>query len=170
MNIITDAIVSELKQPKVSVILAKYQASDNAKALLQSNPDWQPQMAVSQLVENDLPHDAIQLIAHGLPVMTAIRWGLSVLSNNERIAAENAAILECVASWLSSPNETMRIRAQQLAERAGLDTAAGWLGYAVFWSGTGSIVAPELPVVMPPDNMVGHAINAAILLSLVESN
>lgn len=62
----------------------------------------------------------------------------------------------------------MRIRAQQLAERVGLDTAAGWLGYAVFWSGTGSIVAPELPVVMPPDNMVGHAINAAILLSLVE--
>ncbi|WP_339150100.1 DUF6931 family protein [Pseudoalteromonas galatheae] len=69
---------------------------------------------------------------------------------------------------MQSPSETLRIRAQQLAERVGLDNAFGWLAYSVFWSGTGSIVAPELPVVLPPENMVGHAINAAILLSMID--
>ena len=166
MEIITNAIISELKQATIAPILAKYQPSEPANALLQ--PNWQPAYAIEQLQQAELTRDAIQLIAHGLPVMSAIRWGLFVLQQHPD--SKNDPILECVTNWLSSPNETLRIRAQQLAERVGLDTAPGWLGYSVFWSGTGSIVAPELPVVLPPDNMVGHAINAAILLSLVESN
>lgn len=164
MEIITNAIISELKQPSIAHILAKYQPSEQANSLLQ--PSWQPAYAIEQLKQQDLTRDAIQLIAHGLPIMSAIRWGLLVLK--EQNATANDPILECVANWLSSPNETLRIRAQQLAERAGLDSAVGWLGYSVFWSGTGSIVAPELPVVLPPENMVGHAINAAILLAMIE--
>lgn len=166
MNIITAQIISELKQPSVGSILAKYQPSEDAKAILQSS--WAPVLAVEELTKRDLERDAIQLIAHGLPVMTAIRWGHSVLVGKENLSKEHHQVVESVANWLKSPSETLRIRCQQLSERVGLECAAGWLGYAVFCSGTGSIVPPELPVVLPPDNMVGHSINAAILLSMID--
>ena len=166
MEIINAQIVGELKQQTIAVILSKYQPSKEAQAIL--DPTYSPEHAVQQLLKNELERDAIQLIAHGLPVMLAIRWGGRVLKQKQDISAEGMKLMNCVENWLHSPNETLRIRAQQLAERIGLDTDIGWLGYAVFWSGTGSIVAPELPVVMPPDNMVGHAINAAILLSMID--
>nr|WP_247670945.1 hypothetical protein [Pseudoalteromonas sp. MMG005] len=166
LEIIDVHIVNELKQCSIAQILSKYQASKEALAVL--DLDWSPEHAVAVLCEKDLERDAIQLIAHGLPVMVAIRWGVRVLKQKGELTRDHEKLLTCVESWLQSPNETLRIRSQQLAERIGLDVDIGWLGYAVFWSGTGSIVAPELPVVMPPDNMVGHAINAAILLSMID--
>ncbi|KAF7772295.1 hypothetical protein PCIT_a2341 [Pseudoalteromonas citrea] len=166
MEIINAQIISELKQQTIGTILSKYQPSKEAQEILEVA--WSPQHAVQQLLKNELERDAIQLIAHGLPVMVAIRWGGRVLKQKQDMTTEGEKLLHCVENWLQSPNETLRIRSQQLAERIGLDTDIGWLGYAVFWSGTGSIVAPELPVVMPPDNMVGHAINAAILLSMID--
>jgi hypothetical protein len=60
----------------------------------------------------------------------------------------------------------MRIRLQQLADRIGLDNCCAWLAYAVFWYGIGLIAVPNLPVVLPPDNKGGHAVDAAILLYL----
>ena len=77
--------------------------------------------------------------------------------DNPQRQAINSAI-----QWLQQPNETHRIRANQLGDRIGLEVAPAWIAKAVYWSGTGSIVAPELPAVMPPAYLYGHAIAATI--------
>lgn len=166
MTRINEQVLGQLKQASIATIISRYQASEEASKLLE--PTLTPRQAVSALLKADLERDAIQLVAHGLAVMNAIRWGLQVVKASGGETDDELKVLSCVEGWLQSPSETLRIRAQQLAERVGLDNAFGWLAYSVFWSGTGSIVAPELPVVLPPENMVGHAINAAILLSMID--
>ncbi|GEK08133.1 hypothetical protein HUZ36_16085 [Pseudoalteromonas sp. McH1-7] len=166
MTRINEQVLGQLKQASIATIIGRYKASEEASHLLQ--PTLTPQQGVAVLLKADLERDAIQLIAHGLAVMNAIRWGLEIVKSYGANTDDEHKVLSCVESWLQSPSETLRIRAQQLAERVGLDNAFGWLAYSVFWSGTGSIVAPELPVVLPPENMVGHAINAAILLSMID--
>lgn len=166
MNIITEQIVSQLKQANVGQITNRYPITDEAKAIISN--EMTPSEAISALQRADLERDAIQLIAHGLSVMAAIKWGLSCLRQKPGWQEDDEQIFECVERWLASPNETLRIRAQQLAERKGLGSnATSWLGYSIFWSGTGSIVPADLPAVMPPDNMVGHAINASILMAMI---
>lgn len=166
MNIITPTIVSQLKQPNIAQILSCYPVTEEASAVISA--DLTPADAVEKLQQAELERDAMQLIAHGLPVMQAIRWGLDCLRQKQDWQDDDVQIFDCVDRWLASPNETLRIRAQQLAERKGLEHASSWIGYAIFWSGTGSIVPPDLPAVMPPDNMVGHAVNASLLMAMVK--
>lgn len=165
MEIITQQIIDQLKQPNVAQTIIRYPISDQANAIIK--PEMAPATAIAKLQESSLERDAIQLIAHGLPIMQSIRWGLMTLRQKSTWQPDDEAIFDCVERWLASPNETLRIRAQQLAERKGLEHASAWLGYAIFWSGTGSIVPADLPAVMPPDNMVGHAINASILMAMI---
>ncbi|REL30718.1 DUF6931 family protein [Thalassotalea euphylliae] len=166
MQIITPKVVSQLTQTNAGHIVNRYPMTDEAKALVTN--EMTPSEAVEKLQQAGLERDAIQFIAHGLSVMSAIKWGLSCLRQKIDWQADDEQIFDCVERWVNAPNETLRIRAQQLSDRKGLgEYPSAWLGYAVFWSGTGSIAPPDLPAVMPPDNMVGHAINAAILMVMI---
>ena len=165
MDIITSQIIAQLSQPDINQIINRYPITPQAREIVQ--PNMKPADAIAVLQAADLERDAIQLIAHALPIMQSIRWGLDCLRQKQDWQPDELKVFDCVERWLASPNETLRIRAQQLAERIGLENASAWLGYAIFWSGTGSIVPADLPAVMPPDNMVGHAINAALLMAMV---
>jgi len=163
MEVITQNIIEQVTSKTIKLVMTCYPLSEEAEPLL--TPELSIQDAVTILTEQASERDAIQLLAHALPIMKSIRWGHTVLSTKQW-TKEEQQILDAVDAWLISPNETLRIRCKQLAERVGLEKSPAWLGYAIFWSGTGSIVDPDLPVVMPPDNMVGHAVNAAILIYL----
>ena len=164
MDILPPALISQATFTTIGMVMSRYPVSDEAMQRLK--PNMSPEQGVAVLQQDGLERDAIQLTAHFLPVMPCIRWGYNQISGREGLPDDQQHLVELVSQWLASPNETIRIRLQQLADRTGLDNACAWLAYAVFWCGTGSIVAPDLPVVLPPDNMVGHAVNAAILLYL----
>ncbi|WDE05312.1 hypothetical protein SG34_029170 [Thalassomonas viridans] len=157
-------MLKKIPNKNIASIISRYQLSDEAKPLL--TPELTPEAAIAVLQEQELYNDVVQFIAHGLPMIEAIGWASEAMDlrqadwNEQEVMAINAA-----RNWLGQPNETLRIRASQLADRVGLECAPGWVAKAVFWSGTGSIVEPDLPAVMPPPFLYGHAAAAAITVA-----
>ncbi|MCJ8318833.1 MAG: hypothetical protein MJK12_04315 [Colwellia sp.] len=157
-------MLKKIPNSNIAAIIERYQLTEEALAVL--SPNMLPKQAIDALVEKELYNDSIQFIAHALPMIDGIFWASEALSlrknewDNTQLQAINSA-----KHWLQQPNETNRIRANQLADRIGLDVAPAWVAKAVYWSGTGSIVSPELPTVMPPDFLYGHAIAAAISIA-----
>jgi hypothetical protein len=154
-------MLKKIPNTTIDSILERYQVTEEAIAILDLK--MSPKQAIETLVNVKLYNDAIQLIAHALPMIDGIFWACKALVlridewDNPQRQAINSAI-----QWLQQPNETHRIRANQLGDRIGLEVAPAWIAKAVYWSGTGSIVAPELPAVMPPAYLYGHAIAATI--------
>jgi len=153
--------MKKIPNSNIASIIERYELTEDAQAILLAK--MTPLQAINSLVENKLYNDAIQFIAHALPMIDGIYWASESLALrvNEWNAPQLHAI-NSVRNWLQQPNETNRIRANQLADRISLEEAPAWVAKAVYWSGTGSIVEPELPAVMPPAFLYGHAIAAAI--------
>ncbi len=157
-------MLKKIPNTNIASIIERYQLTDEAKAVLL--PKISPEQAIDILVKEKLFNDAIQFIAHALPMIDGIYWASEAVSlrrnewSNTQLQAINSA-----KHWLQQPNETNRIRANQLADRVGLEEAPAWVAKAVYWSGTGSIVSPELPAVMPPNFLYGHAVAAAISIA-----
>jgi len=157
-------MLKKIPNTNIASIIERYQITEEALAVV--SPKMLPKQAIDILVKNKLYNDTIQFIAHALPMMDGIYWASDALSlrKNEWSDAQLHTINSAI-NWLQQPNETNRIRANQLAERIGLEEAPAWVAKAVYWSGTGSIVDPELPSVMPPAFLYGHAIAAAISIA-----
>jgi len=148
----------------IASILVRYDLSDDAKLCITDN--MTPKEAIDTLNDAKLFNDTVQFIAHALPMVDAINWASIVLEIRENEWDETQIhAINSARNWLKQPNETYRVRANQLADRVGLESAPSWVAKAVFWSGTGSIVAPELPAVMPPAFLYGHAVAAAITVA-----
>ena len=151
----------KIPNTNIASIIERYELTEDAQAILDSN--MSPKQAIASLVDEKLYNDAIQFIAHALPMIDGIYWASESLALRlDEWDNPQRHIINSARQWLQQPNETNRIRANQLAERIGLEVAPAWIAKAVYWSGTGSIVAPELPAVMPPPFLYGHAIAAAI--------
>ncbi|NQZ90333.1 MAG: hypothetical protein HRT54_22435 [Colwellia sp.] len=154
----------KIPNTNIASIIERYELTEDAQAIL--DPKMSPKQAIASLVDVKLYNDVIQFIAHALPMIDGIYWASESLAlrldewDNPQRQTINSA-----RQWLQQPNETNRIRANQLAERIGLEIAPAWIAKAVYWSGTGSIVAPELPAVMPPAFLYGHAIAATISIA-----
>lgn len=157
-------MLKKIPYKNIDVITRRYKLTDEAKVILVN--DKTPEQAITALVKAKQYNDTVQFIAHGLPVMDAILWATESLAlrREEWNDAEQHAI-DSAKNWLKQPNETLRIRANQLSERVGLEAAPAWVAKAVYWSGTGSIVAPELPVVMPPPFLYAHSVAATITIA-----
>ena len=157
-------MLKKIPNTTIAPIIERYEPTEEAQALLA--PALAPQQTVELLMEAKLYFDTVQFLAHALPMIDGIYWASEAVAlranewNDTELHAINSA-----KQWLQQPNETNRIRADQLAERVGLEVAPAWVAKAVYWSGTGSIVAPELPAVMPPAFLYGHAVAAAISIA-----
>jgi len=157
-------MLKKIPNKNIASIISRYQLSEEAASLL--TPQLTPEAAIAVLQEQELYNDVVQFIAHGLPVIEAIGWASEAMDfRREDWGEPEVMAINAARNWLAQPNETLRIRASQLADRAGLECAPGWVAKAVFWSGTGSIVEPDLPAVMPPPFLYGHAAAAAITVA-----
>ena len=65
-------------------------------------------------------------------------------------------------AWVRSPSEELRRKAEHLSHRLELNCGPSWLAQAVFWNGSGSIVAPDIPPVMPDPFLYAKATAGAI--------
>ena len=157
-------MLKKIPNNTIASILTRYQPSAEAKIFLKAK--LSPQQAIDNLLQAKLYNDLVQFIAHSLPMIDAIYWATEILSlrvndwDEPQIKAINS-----VKTWLLNPNETYRIRANQLADRVGLESAAAWVAKAVYWSGMGSIVSPDLPDVLPPAFLYGQAVAASIIVA-----
>ena len=156
--------MKKIPNQNISSIIKRYQLSDSAKELLA--PGLSPVDAIEALKQAKLYSDAVQFIAHALPMVEAIYWATECLAlSSDEWDDQRLQTLNTVRQWLKQPNETLRIRANQLAERLGLETAPAWTAKAIYWSGTGSIVDADLPQVLPPAFLYGQAVSSAIVIA-----
>lgn len=72
------------------------------------------------------------------------------LRHDDLTQAENS-VVAASANWVKQPNEAMRREIEKSIVPLANESAAKWVGQAVFWSGQGSIAPAENPVVMPAD-------------------
>jgi uncharacterized protein DUF6931 len=118
------------------------------------------------LVEREQFSDAIRFLAHVLPKRLAVWWGCLCLWHVSRPAADAklAAVLEAATRWVLEPSESNRRAAEQPGRAAGLDTPAGCLGMAVFWS-DGSMGRADLPPIPPPETLTAKTVAGSILMA-----
>ncbi len=140
--------------------------SDAAKTLLA--PTLTPRQFFDLLAAHPpLAEDAIRFLAVALPKREAVGWGLAcvrvALPTPSPVAAKALAAVE---AWVKEPSEAHRRACAGAAEATGYDTATGCLANAAFWSG-GSLSAPHLPAVPPPENLTATGVTAALLLAAV---
>ena len=142
-------------------LLDRFTASEEAVSLIEEDMDIEKTINVLQ--ENDLNFDLVQFLAHGLPVREAIWWAAFTL--DIRLEVWSPSQQQCIATakaWVKSPSEELRRKSELFANRLNLNCGPSWLSQAVFWNGSGSIVAPDLPNVMPDPFLYSKATAGAI--------
>lgn len=149
-------------------ILAAAMLSEEARSLLDA--EMPPEAVLDRLATGETAVDYLRFFAHAVPAREGICWALAVISTlRPATTSDEADLLEQVADWLRDPSETRRRSCMGLGERLGYETPPGWLCLAVAWSGAGSIVAADLPEVMPPVGLHAKAVFGATALCLPDS-
>lgn len=163
------ATVRPVISPIAAEVCRQFELSDAGHALLR--PDQTADTFAHLLVENALHADAIRFWAHRLPKKEAIWWGCLCLWGCSRPepAPEAAAALRAVVEWLRDDKEENRRRAEAVGRAAGINTPAGALAMAAFWS-AGSIAPPDRPKVEAPAVATAQAVAGAIIAAAATSN
>ncbi|MGF1755678.1 hypothetical protein L4C33_19040 [Vibrio makurazakiensis] len=142
-------------------LLDRFSSSDEAQALV--TEDLPIKESIDVLVENKLYFDLIQFLAHGLPVREAIWWAAHCLEvRNDVWSSMQTQCINTAKQWVKSPSEEQRRKSELFANRLNLNCGPSWLAQAVFWNGSGSIVSPDLPAVMPDPFLYSKAVAGSI--------
>ncbi|MCL9783146.1 hypothetical protein M9194_17090 [Vibrio sp. S4M6] len=142
-------------------ILNRFKASEDAVALI--TEDMSAPESIESLKQAELNFDLIQFLAHGLPVRESIWWASLCL--DMRSDVWSPIQMQCVNTardWVKSPSEELRRKAELFANRLEQNCGPSWLAQAVFWNGSGSIVAADLPVVLPDAHLYSKAVSGAV--------
>ncbi|USD50798.1 Twin-arginine translocation pathway signal [Vibrio sp. SCSIO 43153] len=145
-------------------ILSVYEPNAAFAELADANTT--PVDLISVAMEEELFADAVTFLAHALPVRESIWWSVTCAASLQHWKEDEANAIRAAKAWVYTPDETSRRFAEQMAEKAGLETGAGWAAQAAFWSG-GSMIKPEDPAVPPPPYLYAQAVAGSINLSAV---
>lgn len=147
-------------------ICARYTPEPETLALLAGADS--PRSFLESLVSADQPAEARRFLAHALPRREAIFWAAEAVASVQagRIPAPQLAALEAVRQWLAEPGDQHRRACWTASETSGLDTAAGLVALAVYFS-EGSLSPEGLPPVAPAPHLAADtAANAMTLATL----
>lgn len=150
-------------------ILSRFELSEEGAAII--TPEMTPADGVSALSTSETIFDLINFFAHALPPREGLCWALSLLASVPRTSPDTISAQNAVRAWIDEPTERARRRCGDLAEAIGTEDPFGWLCNAVFWNGSGSIVTPDLPVVLPQPYLHAKALlGAAGLLTPLDDD
>lgn len=137
-----------------------------AKTLLDEHDT--PQEFYRALRQHDCLADARRILAHALPKRRALWWGCLVSSDLNRHEPVSAIeqVLPDVIQYVTRPNEASRRLALEMGKRVGVNTLAGTLAMATFFS-AGSVSLPGLPEVPPRPFVTGRLIGVTVYLASV---
>jgi hypothetical protein len=92
-----------------------------------------PQQFLAALLENKKCVDAIDFIAHALPLREAVWWGCLCMQHalGDQLSPAERSAATAVVQWVMQPSEEARAAAKALAEQNGPGTPAGALAMAV---------------------------------------
>ena len=132
----------EVKE-KAAEICERFELGAEARKLLR--PGLSAKEFLKLLDAHQLFGDAIRFVAYALPSREAIWWGSLCAWSMYRPKPPDkiAPALNAVVAWVQEPSEETRRAAEAVMEEAGMDTPAGGLAAAVFF--TGDNIAPAKP-------------------------
>lgn len=155
---------------RASVVARDIPLSVEARSLLQQ--DQSPDRYLAALESRHLHADGLLFMSHWLPIREAVWWACQCVWHLHRPVAPSKAeeaALQAAVRWVVDPSEQNRRATQAAGETAGLETAAGDVAMAAFWSG-GSISPPKLPVVEPPAGAAANTLAKGLLLATAGSS
>jgi len=126
----------------------------------------EPAKLIEAAITAELFNDVVLFLAHALPVREAIWWACCSAEQRDDWSIDEANAIRSAKAWVQTPDETSRRFAEEMAAKAELQTGAGWVAQAAFWS-SGSMIAIGEPVIAPPEYLYSHAVAGAINLSAV---
>ncbi len=166
----SDNITKSYKKiPYISLgqLLPHFELSEEAQAI--TDPQMSPIEALVHLRAEQLNIDAITLLAYSLPRSESIWWACQCLMLRQGCLSQ--VQIDCLNNaklWLENPTEVLRRRSEYYAKRLGSDCGPGWLALAVFWNGSGSIIASGEPEVLPKAFLYAAAVAGAVNLGGVK--
>ena len=155
-----------------SDIVAAANLSVGARKLL--TPELGPSRFVNLLESHGLFKDAVQFLAHGLPIEIAVKWACACSREllPPPLLDQSKEALESVEAWLDTPDDSARWRARRAADESRMSSPVDFVAMAIFLSG-GSVTPPEAPVTAPPpfvaSKMVAGSIQLAVLAQTPEN-
>jgi hypothetical protein len=136
---------------------------DEARKLLRDG--LTPQQYLDLLEEKSQYLDGLRFLAHALPKREAVWWACRCIRQVPG-AKPSAAALQAAENWAADPSEDNRRAAWTAAEAAGLDTPAGCVAAAAFWSG-GSLGPADVAAIPPGERLTAQGVAGAIMLAAV---
>jgi hypothetical protein len=150
-------------------ICAGYKPKPADRALLAEG--MTPREFLQSLIRENRIAGAIRFLAALLPKREAVRWASlcveKVVDPRKEPAQERA--LAAARAWIDQPSQPLCSAAGNSAEAAGLDSPAGIVALAAFYSGN-SLTGPELPPVPPPDFLSGDMVANALEIAAVTAD
>jgi len=141
---------------------------DAAKALLKD--EHTSRQFLELLVGKELFPDATRFLAFALPKREAVGWGCLCVRHS--LGTEDAAQISktqvAAERWVSNPDEKNRQAAQAAIAEDGPENPSDLLALAAFYSG-GSVVAPNLEPVPPPDHVTPQLVAGAVMIVAVQT-
>jgi hypothetical protein len=160
--------LTNIQAATAAEICANFDLAGAAKKLLRDG--MTPQEFVTVLVENKRFLEAIDFMAHALPVRETIWWGCLCMQHalGDNLTPPDRAAAAAAVRWLMQPTEENRAAAKLSVEAAGPLSPAGALATAVSLTG-GSVHPPELPFKAPPPFAPHQAVARAVTLASVKN-
>jgi hypothetical protein len=145
-------------------IAARFEPSAEAKALL--TPGIGASDFVTALVDKELWSDAAGFVGQWLGKRDAVMW--ACLASRKALGPtsppKERAALETAERWQSALDEPSRRACEAAAEALAYRSAPAMAAAAAAWSG-GSLSLPELPKVVPPENLTGKGAAGSVLMA-----
>ncbi len=116
-------------------ILARFLASQEAKDLLQ--PDMSPMDFNQALIDNQLPHDSMQFLAHAMTPRQAVWWGADCLDHTgAKWTPEEETLARAARAWSYSPSQRTLDGVAKALPAVPQDSPVAMLGQAALIAGS----------------------------------
>ncbi|GLS26095.1 DUF6931 family protein [Marinibactrum halimedae] len=145
-------------------LLKHFELSDEAEAVVV--PEATTKANIEALIKAGCHHDAIKLLAHGLPKREAVWWSCIAArqAQTPQTDENNVKALIAAETWAKKPTEENREVCRSLGEVTKHNSPASWAATAASWC-SGSLAAPDEPEIQPPEYLYAHAVAGCVSLA-----
>jgi hypothetical protein len=152
------------KYSSAEVITRTVSLTEEGRELLRS--EWSPRECLDALREARLHVDCLKYLPHLLDRRCAVWWACICCFDayRDEVTPELGNALSQVVRWVHEPTDSNRRACLDGDDSPDVDTSENCLRMAVVWSG-GSMLAADLPEVLPPPDVTPQLSAGAVLLA-----